>query len=83
MSPNYHFQLSAWIAIAALALACLFQPGLAAAQAQVELADHAFTAAIVNSDQTMMAQWLDPDFTWTDRAGKTQRQHHTGRGDET
>ncbi|HKE06946.1 MAG TPA: nuclear transport factor 2 family protein [Candidatus Acidoferrum sp.] len=36
-----------------------------------QLADHAFTAAIIDRDQRMVAQWLDPDFTWTDRTGKT------------
>ena len=60
-----------WISFALLALLSLLHPVATQAQNEVQLADHAFTAAIINADQTMIAQWLDPDFTWTDRAGKT------------
>lgn len=70
MRPTICSPFSLWISLATLALAC-FWPGSAAAQTEVELTDHAFTAAILNSDQPMITQWLDPDFTWTDRTGKT------------
>lgn len=56
---------------AALTLANLLFPVSAAAQSEVQLADHAFAAAIFNLDQNLVAQSLDPEFTWTDRTGKT------------
>jgi len=71
MCPTIRSRFRHWISVAALALAGLFSPGFAAAQTDVELADHAFSAAIINLDQAMIARWLDPDFAWTDRTGKT------------
>jgi len=72
MRPSNHTYLSRSISfLTALALASLFCPGSVVAQTVVQLADHAFTDAIIAADQTMAAQWLDPDFTWTDRTGKT------------
>ena len=35
-------------------------------------ADHSLTAAIAKADQAGFASLLDPEFTWTDRTGKTR-----------
>jgi hypothetical protein len=35
-------------------------------------ADHAFTSALSKADQTAVGKWLDSEFTWTDRAGRTR-----------
>jgi ketosteroid isomerase-like protein len=71
MRPSIRAQFPPSISFALLFLLGLFHPVSTTAQSDVQLADHAFTAAIVNADQAMIAQWLDPDFTWTDRTGKT------------
>ena len=36
------------------------------------VADHSFAAAIAKADQAGFAKLLDPEFTWTDRTGKTR-----------
>lgn len=36
-----------------------------------EQADHAFVQAVANSDKAKLETLLDPEFTWTDAAGKT------------
>src|SRR5215470_9333050 len=64
-------QLRLWICFALLSpLLSLLHPVAAKAQKEMQLADHAFPAAITNSDRAMVSQSLDPDFTWTDRTGK-------------
>lgn len=65
------FSSSFSFALFAVLVVSLLHPRSAGAQSEVQLADHAFTAAITKVDQAMIAQWLDPDFSWTDRTGKT------------
>ena len=73
MQSSLRALLPLGISFALLILLSLLPP-VATAQSEALLADHAFTAAIVNADQVVLAQWLDPDFTWTDRTGKTHAQ---------
>jgi len=40
-------------------------------EAEVSTTDQALAAAISKGDQAAVAKWLDADFTWTDRTGKT------------
>jgi ketosteroid isomerase-like protein len=50
-------------------------PSLSAAsasQAEVERLDQNFSAALNKGDQAAVAKWLDPEFSWTNRSGKTQ-----------
>jgi len=35
-------------------------------------ADHLLTSAVAKADQTSAGNFLDPEFTWTDRTGKTR-----------
>src|SRR5215469_18132580 len=70
-SIRHQLRLSICFALLSLRLSPL-HPVAAKAQKEVQLADHAFTAAIINSDRGMVSQSLDPDFTWTDRTGKTR-----------
>ena len=70
MRPSIDAQSSSYIFFL-IALVNLLCPLPSCAQTEVLLADHAFTAAIINADQAMAAQSLDTDFAWTDRAGKT------------
>jgi Domain of unknown function (DUF4440) len=55
-------------------LAPAFSPLLAAAAPNegAIAADHNFTDAVAKGDQTSVGKLLDPEFTWTDRTGKTQ-----------
>ena len=55
----------------ALFLACRPSAGVAAPEANALTADHSLTAAIQKADLAGVAKWLDPEFTWTDRTGKT------------
>jgi hypothetical protein len=47
-------------------------PGLAAENSGALAADHAWTDAIAKGDRTATEKLSDPEFTWTDRAGKTR-----------
>ena len=71
MRPSIDVRSSLRIFLTMPALAILLCPLSSCAQTEVLLVDHAFTAAIINADQAMVAQSLDADFAWTDRAGKT------------
>jgi hypothetical protein len=71
MHSSIRFQFPLWISFALLALQSPLHSVAAKAQRDVQLADHAFTAAVIHADQRVIDQWLDPDFTWTDRAGMT------------
>ena len=71
MRPSINAQSTLWTFCTVLALVILLCPLPSCAQTEVLLVDHAFTAAIINADQAMVAQSLDADFAWTDRAGKT------------
>src|SRR5882762_6927346 len=64
-----------------LILSVLFATGLAFAvspsavanpDGQALAADRSFTAAIIKADQASVGKLLDPEFTWTDRTGKTR-----------
>jgi len=54
-------------------LALAFSPlALANSQRDPIAADHSLTTAIAKSDEASAGKLLDPDFSWTDRAGKTR-----------
>src|SRR6266403_2146151 len=64
-----------------LILSLLFATGLAFAvspsavanpDGEALAADRSFTAAIIKADQATVGELLDPEFTWTDRTGKTR-----------
>jgi len=64
-----------------LILSVLFATGLAFAfspsavanpDGEALAADRSFTAAIIKADQASVGKLLDPEFTWTDRTGKTR-----------
>jgi hypothetical protein len=59
------------LAFSGLALA-LTPLALANLQGDAIAADHSLTTAISQSDQASAGKLLDPDFTWTDRTGKTR-----------
>jgi hypothetical protein len=58
-----------------LVLSCLFLslslPAAAWSQSGAVSVDHSLTTAINNADQAIAGKLLDPEFTWTDRTGKT------------
>jgi len=47
-------------------------PALASPESGAVSADHSLITAIAKADQTGFAKLLDPEFTWTDRTGKTR-----------
>jgi ketosteroid isomerase-like protein len=54
-------------------LALAFSPlALANSQGDPIAADHSLTTAIGKSDEASAGKLLDPDFSWTDRTGKTR-----------
>jgi len=54
-------------------LALTFTPlALANSQGDAIAADHSLTNAIAKSDEASAGKLLDPDFSWTDRTGKTR-----------
>jgi hypothetical protein len=54
-------------------LALAFSPlALANSQGDPIAADHSLTTAIAKSDEASAGKLLDPDFSWTDRTGKTR-----------
>jgi hypothetical protein len=54
-------------------LALAFRPlALANSQGDPIAADHSLTTAIAKSDEASAGKLLDPDFSWTDRTGKTR-----------
>jgi hypothetical protein len=54
-------------------LALTFTPlALANSQGDAIAADHSLTTAIAKSDEASAGKLLDPDFSWTDRTGKTR-----------
>src|SRR6267378_1028669 len=64
-----------------LILSVLFATGLAFAfspsavanpDGEALAADRSFTAAIIKADEASVGKLLDPEFTWTDRIGKTR-----------
>ncbi|HTA56618.1 MAG TPA: nuclear transport factor 2 family protein [Candidatus Baltobacteraceae bacterium] len=55
-----------------LAVLALASPTPASPQDGVLAADHSLTAAINKADQSSVEKLLDPEFTWTDRTGKTR-----------
>jgi len=64
-----------------LILSVLFATGLAFAfspsavanpDGEALAADRSFTAAVIKADQASVGKLLDPEFTWTDRTGKTR-----------
>jgi ketosteroid isomerase-like protein len=55
-----------------IGLAPAFSPlAFASPEGSAFAADHAFTDAVAKGDQSSVGKLLDPEFTWTDRAGKT------------
>ena len=57
----------------ATALAFAFSPSaLANPDGEALAADRSLTAAIIKADQASVGKLLDPEFTWTDRTGKTR-----------
>jgi hypothetical protein len=57
----------------ATALAFAFSPSAVAnPDGDALAADRSFTAAIIKADQASVSKLLDPEFTWTDRTGKTR-----------
>jgi len=61
------------IALLLTGLALVFTP-LAVAHPKEDAiaADHSLTTAIAKTDQASLSKLLDPEFTWTDRTGKTR-----------
>ena len=64
-----------------LILSVLFATGLAFAfspsavtnpDGEALTADRSFTAAVIKADQASVGKLLDPEYTWTDRTGKTR-----------
>jgi ketosteroid isomerase-like protein len=68
--------ISRYLILSALFLLAIAHPFSRLANATPEdgalAADRSLTAAIAKADQTGFASLLDPEFTWTDRAGKTR-----------
>src|SRR6266446_10692007 len=57
----------------ATGLAFAFSPSVVAnPDGEALTADRSFTAAIIKADQASVGKLLDPEFTWTDRTGKTR-----------
>ena len=57
----------------ATGLAFAFSPSAVANPDEEALAaDRSFTAAVIKADQASVGKLLDPEFTWTDRTGKTR-----------
>lgn len=50
----------------------LTPPVIASPESDALSADHSLTTAIAKADQASAAKLLDPEFTWTDRIGKTR-----------
>jgi ketosteroid isomerase-like protein len=47
-------------------------PAIASPESDALSADHSLTTAIAKADQASAAKLLDPEFTWTDRTGKSR-----------
>jgi ketosteroid isomerase-like protein len=59
--------------ITGAALSALPPPAVASSsQNEVQKLDLAFASAVNHADQSAVAKWLDSEFTWTNRSGKTQ-----------
>ena len=58
--------------ISAIACPCVALRSTAPLDDSALVADHALTAALGKTDQADIGKWLDPEFTWTDRTGKTR-----------
>ena len=58
------------LALFLAAFSCAVRPCLAAT-ASASAADKSFLAAVAKADTTSVESFLDTEFTWTDRAGKT------------
>lgn len=63
--------LSLWFFLFAAALTLFVTSSPASTQGDALSAEHLLTAALSKGDQESVAKLLDPEFTWTDRTGKT------------
>lgn len=57
--------------LATLLFAYLQSTIVSASESAAVTLDHSLTTAINKADHVSVEKWLDPEFTWTDRAGKT------------
>jgi len=60
------------ILLLAVLILAFASPASASPQDAAVAADHSFTTALSKSDQPSIEKLLDPEFTWTDRTGKTR-----------
>ncbi len=59
------------LATAGVTLSALPVPVASNSQQEVQKLDQVFAGAVNHGDQAAAAKWLDPEFTWTNRSGKT------------
>ena len=71
MRPVFRTEILMLISFTTLLLACLSFQASATPSTGAQAADHSFVAAISKSDSGSIGKLLDPEFTWTDRMGKT------------
>jgi hypothetical protein len=71
MRPVCHVLILSTMLLSGLALA-LAPFAVASPEGDAIAADHSLTSAINKADQSGVGKLLGPDFTWTDRTGKTR-----------
>src|SRR5579859_1314678 len=70
MRPARHHLIAVFLFLGGLVLSCSSQ-AIPSPENGAVAADHSLTAAISKADQAGVGKLLDPEFTWTDRTGKT------------